>query len=142
MPDDATTPVKARGNQGVQQDDNQTNLTIPADIQAKFADLIELIKVSRSMNNEERQYWIDVLPIMSADQIQNLRNILDNEKKQIDAAEAAYSQGVQSAAKTAAKEFDEVTYRAKKQARVEAERRQEAEEKEHEEAILAELNRL
>lgn len=58
-----------------------TDLNIPTEVQEKFPDIIELIQVSQSMNKEERQYWINVLLVMSEEQIQNLRDILENEKK-------------------------------------------------------------
>ncbi len=117
-------------------------LNVPADIAEKFGDLIELIKGSKSMDGSERQYWVDVLPIMSEDQIQNLRGILDNEKKQLAQAEAAYTEGMQGAAKKAAKAFDAEAHREKKLARMEAEKAHEEAEKEHEENILKELENL
>ncbi|NOS68224.1 MAG: hypothetical protein HOO67_07780, partial [Candidatus Peribacteraceae bacterium] len=52
--------------------------------------LIALIKASESMNDEERQYWINILPIMTPEQIQNLRDILENERKQLAAIDAKY----------------------------------------------------
>ena len=138
MADDPTTAT----NDDDQSGDDQSNLKIPADIAQKFGDLIELIKASRSMDDSERQYWIDVLPIMSEDQIQNLRDILDNEKKQLAEAETAYSEGMQEAVKNVAVAFDEEGYQEKKHARLEAEKQHEAEEKEHEAAILAEIENL
>jgi len=122
--------------------DDKSALSIPADIAEKYGDLIKLIKVSRSMDNSERQYWIDVLPIMSEDQVQNLRGILDNEKKQLDEATNAYSGGMKKNVKNVANEFDEELYREKKLARVAAEKLHEAEEKENETSILAELEEL
>lgn len=122
--------------------DDQSTLKIPADIAKKFANLVKLIKSSRSMDDGERQYWIDVLPIMSEDQIQNLRDILDNEKEQLAEAEAAYTEGVQTAVKNVAVEYDEEAYREKKRARREAEKLHEQEEREHEVAILKELENL
>ena len=68
----------------------QTGLQIPAELQQKFGDLLELIKCSESMNDEERQYWINILPIMTPEQIQNLRDILENERKQLAAIDAKY----------------------------------------------------
>ncbi len=68
----------------------KTPLTIPADIQKKYPELIELIKASESMNDEERQYWINILPIMTPDQTKNLHDILDNEKKQLAAIDMKY----------------------------------------------------
>lgn len=68
-----------------------TTLVIPPDVQEKFGVLIELIKGSESMNNEERQYWINILPIMTPEQIKNLEDILASEKKQLAAIDAKYS---------------------------------------------------
>jgi hypothetical protein len=67
-----------------------TGLTVPPEVQAKFGELIELVKKSESMNDEERQYWVNILPIMTPEQIQNLREILDNERKQLAAIDAKY----------------------------------------------------
>jgi predicted transcriptional regulator len=75
-------------------------LTIPADVQAKFAALIELIKSSESMNDEERQYWINILPIMTPDQIQNLQLILENEKRQLAAIDAKYAKEIERIGQT------------------------------------------
>jgi hypothetical protein len=122
--------------------DDKTTLVIPADLTEKFGELIELIKASKSMDDGERQYWIDVLPIMSEDQIQNLRNILDNEKKQLAQAEAAYSDGMKTAVKNVAVAFDEKTYIEKKRARQEAELKQQEKELDEEAAVLQELQTL
>lgn len=70
----------------------QGAVTIPDDIKKKFPELVELITGSESMNNEERQYWINILPIMTPEQIQNLRDILDNEKQQLAEIDKKYSQ--------------------------------------------------
>ena len=67
------------------------NLTIPDEIRAKFPDLIDLIVSSESMNDEERQYWINILPIMTPEQIENLREILQNEKKQLAEIDKKYA---------------------------------------------------
>ena len=68
----------------------QGGLQIPPELQQKYGDLLELIKHSESMNDEERQYWINILPIMTPEQIQNLRDILENERKQLAAIDAKY----------------------------------------------------
>ena len=129
-------------DQAVVTTDQTVTLNVPEDIVAKFGDLIELIKGSKSMDDSERQYWVDVLPIMSEDQIQNLRDILDNEKKQLAQAEAAYTEGMDGAVKKATKAFDEEAFKEKKRARMEAERKHEEEEKVSEEQILQELENL
>ncbi len=81
MPDDTT----AGGQQAA------AGLTIPADVQAKFGPLIELIQGSESMNTEERRYWINILPIMTPEQLKNLEEILMNEKKQLAAIDDKYT---------------------------------------------------
>jgi hypothetical protein len=121
---------------------DESTLHIPEDTVSQFPELIKLIKASHSMDDEERQYWVDVLPIMSEDQIKNLQDILDNEKKQIDDANRSYAQGMKEAADKAVRAFDEATYREKKLARVEDEKLHEEEEAEHEEALLKELENL
>ncbi len=64
---------------------------IPDSVRAKFKDLIDLIMGSESMNDEERQYWFDILPVMTPDQVENLRSILTNEKTQLAAIDAKYA---------------------------------------------------
>ncbi len=82
MPDPTPPPPPAQGQ--------TTGLQIPPEVAAKFGDLLELIKKSESMNDEERQYWINILPIMTPEQIQNLRDILENERKQLAAIDSKY----------------------------------------------------
>lgn len=129
-------------NQATSTSDDSSTLTIPDEVLEKFPELVELIKGSQSMNDEERQYWVDVLPIMTDDQIDNLRSILDNEKKQIEEVEKDYQQDMQKEAKYFNLEFDAFKYKEKKQARMEAEKKYELEEKKHEEELLAELANL
>lgn len=68
-----------------------TDLTITDDTQRMFPELVDMIVASESMNNEERQYWINILPIMTPEQIQNLHDILTNEKRQLEAIDKKYS---------------------------------------------------
>ena len=114
-------------------------LSIPEEVQKKFPKLIELIKGSQSMDHEERQYWIDVLPIMTEDQISNLRGILENEKKQIEEANQEYEEGMEEETAKVKLHFDEIKYKEKKRMRLEAEKLSELEEREREKALLKEL---
>ncbi len=120
----------------------EKTLNIPAEVEEKFSELVTLIKNSKSMNTEERQYWVDVLPIMSEDQIGNLRGILDNEKNQLAKADEAYAKGVENEAGKAKKAFDQKAYEEKKAARLALEKKHEAEEEASEAAILAEIENL
>ena len=85
MPDATNPPA-----QGAQPPPATTGLVIPPDVEKKFPDLARLIRSSESMNDEERQYWVNILPIMTPEQIKNLQDILDNEKKQLAAIDAKY----------------------------------------------------
>jgi len=119
-----------------------STLNIPEDVQKQFSELIGFIKGSQSMNDEERQYWIDVLPIMTEDQLANLNSILGNEKKQIAEADKQYEQGVKEDVKYFKLEFDEIKYKEKKLLRQKAEKMEEIAEKKDEEAVLAEIAKL
>ena len=57
----------------------------------KFPELVALIKGSESMNDEERQYWINILTVMTPQQLASLKDILDNENKQLKAIDEKYS---------------------------------------------------
>ena len=46
------------------------------------------------MNDEERQYWINILPIMTPEQVANLKQILANEKSQLAAIDKKYSKEI------------------------------------------------
>jgi len=117
-------------------------LNVSEDVQKKFPDLVELIKKSQSMNQEERQYWVDVLLIMNDDQIQNLKNILDNEKKQIEAANQSLQKGVTEDEAKIKIHFDEIKYKEKKRILQEAEGKFEKDEKENEATLLQEIGKL
>jgi hypothetical protein len=117
-------------------------LNVSEDVQKKFPDLVELIKKSQSMNLEERQYWVDVLLIMSDDQIQNLKNILDNEKKQVEAANQNLQKGIAEDEAKVKIHFDEIKYKEKKRILSEAEGKFEKEEKENEAALLQEIGKM
>lgn len=63
---------------------------IPTLVREKFPDLIKLIYETESMNEEEREYWLQILPIMSEEQIVKFRGILVNEKEQLMRLDSEY----------------------------------------------------
>lgn len=73
------------------------DFAIPDSVRAQFSELIGLIMQSESMNDDERQYWFDILPVMTPEQVQNLRQILTNERDQLAAIDAKYAEQVVSA---------------------------------------------
>ncbi|MCF7844519.1 MAG: hypothetical protein K9M03_01675 [Kiritimatiellales bacterium] len=75
---------------------SSTNLVIPEETKKKFPEVVELILQSESMNDEERQYWINILPVMTPDQLSSLKDILDTEKKQLAAIDKKYAKEIET----------------------------------------------
>lgn len=69
---------------------NWTNFNINDKIQAQYPELIKLILETISMEDDEKQYWFDIMPSMTNDQIDRLFNILDTEKKKLAALDEKY----------------------------------------------------
>jgi hypothetical protein len=98
MSDDTTTTGQAAGAGMV---------IIPPDVKAAFPDIVDLVMHSESMNNEERQYWFDILPVMTPEQVQQLRDILMNEKNQLAAIDAKYADGLKQSGVESIQQTDE-----------------------------------
>jgi len=63
---------------------NNKPFYIDETVMENYSDLIELIFNSDSMEDDnERQYWFDAIPTMKDIQIDNLYDILENERKKI-----------------------------------------------------------
>ncbi|MBL4694535.1 hypothetical protein JKY72_04160 [Candidatus Gracilibacteria bacterium] len=71
-------------------DDASKKYIVPALVRDKFPDLVKLIYETESMNEEERQYWLQIMPIMTEDQIMKFREILVNEKDQLSKLDNEY----------------------------------------------------
>lgn len=71
-----------------------SSVFIPPAVQLSHGNVVELILKSESMNDEERQYWIDLLPIMTVEQVTQLQTILENERNQLAAIEAKYAENI------------------------------------------------
>lgn len=74
---------------------SSSGVQISEDLKKKFPELIELILGSESMNDEERQYWVNILPVMTPEQVQNLKDILTNEKQQLAAIDRKYAKEIE-----------------------------------------------
>lgn len=69
---------------------NWKTFNISDEILAQYNELINLVLETESMDDDERQYWFDIMPSMSAEQIDRLYNILDTERKKLEALEEKY----------------------------------------------------
>ena len=75
---------------GAGQNASGKQFDIPDFVHANFPELIPMILQSESMSDEERQYWFAILPVMTEDQVQKLREILENEKRQLQKLDDQY----------------------------------------------------
>lgn len=119
-----------------------TNVIITYDVKAQHPELVDMIMATESMNDEERQYWLDLLPIMNPEQVQNLYDILDNERKKLAEIDSYYSQKVEDIEKA---EEAERMLEARKEKMSElqnAEQANEEAEKAREQELLSELENL
>ncbi len=113
---------------------------VPAAVMEKYPQLVELIKKTESMSNEEREYWFQILPIMTEEQVTRLKTILDQEAAQLSKLDDQYQDELSKLNK---KHLEEWNVFEKKQQRValqEKEAHTEAEEKKAEEEILKQLD--
>lgn len=116
-----------------------TTLVIPADTQQKFGAIIAMIMGSESMNMEERQYWINILPVMTPEQLKNLKDILESEKKQLAEIDAKYAKDA-STVNTAVATVDiEQKMRSRKREREQKETEELEKEEMQESDILAQI---
>lgn len=75
---------------------HEKNFVVSDEMQAKYAELIELILNTESMDDDERQYWFDIMPSMTENQIDRLYNILDTEKKKLEELEVKYQKEIKT----------------------------------------------
>lgn len=111
---------------------------VPPGTQEAHGALVALILGSESMNPEERQYWINILPVMTPDQRKNLEDILMNEKRQLAAIDAKYA----AAGEKKDPSVLGTEIKKKKQAREQAETADAEREATDEEAILSKIESL
>lgn len=123
-------------------EDKKIVVDIPEDVKAKHGELVEMIMSTESMNNEERQYWIDLLPVMTPEQVQNLYDILDNERKKLAEIDSFYSKKVSEIEKEEAAEKLQEERKNKMNKLEEAEAEHEKEEEALEKQLLEEMENL
>ena len=111
---------------------------VPGIIREKFPDLVKLIYETESMNEEEREYWLQIMPIMTEVQIKKFRDILVNEKKQLAKLDNEYKNSI----KAPVKDINEEELKAKLATIKNEEKSSELEESKREEDVLKELENL
>lgn len=123
--------------------DAEAKYIVPAIVREKFPDLVKLIYETESMNEEEREYWLQIMPIMSEEQIVKFREILVNERDQLAKLDKEYNQEMSRIdTKAPVQPLDEAK-RLEEIAKIKAaEAAQNTKETGEEEALLGQLNNL
>jgi uncharacterized protein YsxB (DUF464 family) len=75
---------------------NDFTFTILDEIQVKYPDLVDLVLHSESIDNNEKQYWFDILPSMTDEQIDRLFNILMTERRQLEELNVKYQDEIKT----------------------------------------------
>lgn len=75
---------------------NDFTFTILDEIQVKYPELISLVLQSESIDNNEKQYWFDILPSMTDEQIDRLFNILMTERRQLEELNMKYQEEIKT----------------------------------------------
>ncbi|MFA6436003.1 MAG: hypothetical protein WCW30_02610, partial [Candidatus Gracilibacteria bacterium] len=112
---------------------------IPEEIRKKYPDLATLMAGTESMTAEERDYWFQIMPIMTDDQVQKLRNILIHEKEQLAKLDTEYEAELAKLNDKHVLEWKEKEQREKREQIKQAESEEQAKEKANEEALLQQL---
>jgi len=73
-----------------------TTFFIADALQEKYPELIQLVLITESMDDEERQYWFDIMPSMNDTQIDRLFNILETERRKLEELEIKYQQEIKA----------------------------------------------
>jgi len=77
---------------------SKSDFNIPYGMEDKYPDLIELIIQTDSMNDEERQYWFSIMPVMTKEQVARLQEILEEEKRKLAELDEKYEKELQKIA--------------------------------------------
>lgn len=121
---------------------NGQTYTLTQNVREKFPDLMKLIKETESMNDEEREYWFQILPIMTDEQIKKFRDILVNEKEQLAKLDKDYENELTKLNEKHLIEWKAFETKEKRKALTQAEQKSKAEEQSQEEDLLQRLSQV
>lgn len=113
---------------------------IPDFVRHNYPGLVPLVLETKSMNDEERQYWFHILPIMTTDQVKKFQDILVTEKEQLQKLDKEYEEELTSINEKQVSSWESESAKAKREAMKEKELTLETEEMSQEEALLQNLD--
>jgi hypothetical protein len=120
---------------------NDKTFQISDELQAKYPELINLIIATESMDDDERQYWFDIMPSMTDPQIDRLFDILETERKKLQELEVKYQKEIKSLNEKHLIEWQELQVKEGKE-KVAAAKASDTQKDEDPDEILAMLNNL
>ena len=68
---------------------------IPQVVKDNYPKLVNLILEAKSMNDEEKQYWFRILPVVQKNHVKKLFKILITEKRELEKIDMEYKQNLQ-----------------------------------------------
>lgn len=128
----ATDPIAAK----------RAQFEIPADMQQKYPELIDLVVMTESMTDDERQYWFQIMPVMTEQQLLKFQGILETEKKQLQKLDQEYDDQLKKLNSRHLIEWQEFETREKRKELETAEKQAEVQEKKAEEDLLQQLDEV
>jgi hypothetical protein len=143
---DPTTPTTPAGSSPTAaQPVTTTSATgkqyiIPQGVLDKYPDLVELIKKTESMSDDERNYWFQILPIMTAEQVNRLKGILQEEAAQLSKLDDQYQDQLAKLNQKHLEEWNSFQHKQDRAALQKAEAEDQAKEAASEEDLLKQLN--
>lgn len=122
---------------------NWKTFYIPDEIQSQYPDLVKLILNTESMDDDEKQYWFDILPSMTDEQVDKLYNILETERKKLEELELKYQKEIKTLNEKHLIEWQEFQMKQNKK-KIEEEKAKDKDKDDDESAdnILNQLNNL
>ena len=114
---------------------NGTTFYLSDEIQTKYPELIKLILETESMDDDERQYWFDIMPSMTDSQIDRLYNILETEKKKLEELELKYQKEIKSLNEKHLIEWQEFQMKKAKDKVAEAKKNEKTEEQDPDDVL-------
>jgi hypothetical protein len=127
---------------GITASTSKKDFSIPQEVKDKYPDLIELILGSASMNDDERQYWFSILPIMTQDQVTRLREILTTEKQKLAEIDQKYQKQLDDVNQKHLIEWQAMKAKEQKQQLEQAEQKTKSADEKESEHLLDQLNNL
>lgn len=118
------------------------DIVVSDELRAKYPQLTELILKTESMTDDERKYWVQILPIMTEEQVTRLRKILEEEAQQLAQLDAQYQDELTELNAKHMAEWNTMEKKQQREARQAAEATAEAEEQGAEDALLSELDQV